>query len=184
MVFETPRPDKELKLTDSLSVPLPQFDEGVKFQQAYVRVWVPKQYRLVGDPDGFVSHIGVGVWDSRAITEAADNPDGWFPKDSSSFDFQVGGTTYLFSSLANHAELNVGYWHIPTMTTIGILAALQIAFIAAVESSSGQETRTMSAPASSMPRIWSIVALASAVTVLVIVWTLIGASPPIATEPT
>lgn len=129
MVFETPRPDKELKLTDRLDVPLPQFDEGVKFQQVYVRVWAPKQYRLVGDPDGFVSHIGVGLWDSRAITEAADNPDGWFPKDSSSFDFQVGGTPYLFSSLANRAELNIGYWHIPTMTTIGSLVALAIGVV-------------------------------------------------------
>ena len=99
MVFETPRPEKELKLAGRLSVPLPRFDEGVKFQQVYVRVWAPKDYRLVGDPDGFISHIGVGLWDSRQITEAADNPDGWFPKDSSSFDFQVGGTTYLFSSL-------------------------------------------------------------------------------------
>ncbi len=99
VVFETPRPEKTLKVTDVLSVPLPLFDEGVKFQAVYVRIWTPKDYRLVGDPEGFVSHIGVGLWDSREITAAADNPDGWFPKDSSSFDFQVGGTPYLFSSL-------------------------------------------------------------------------------------
>ena len=37
--------------------------------------------------------------------------------------------------------------------------ALVMAFIALVASSSGQETRTMSAPASSSARIWSIVAL-------------------------
>ena len=36
----------------------------------------------------------------------------------------------------------------------------------------------MSAPASSQRRIWSIVALASEVGVLVIVWTVTGASPP------
>ena len=42
----------------------------------------------------------------------------------------------------------------------------------------------MSAPASSQRRIWSIVALASSVGVLVMVWTLIGASPPTGTEPT
>ena len=126
VVFETPRTEKELKIAGLMSVPLPRFDEGVKFQQVYVRAWVPKDYRLVGDPDGFTSHIGVGLWDSRAITEAADNPDGWFSKDSSSFDFQVGGTTYLFSSLANPAELRIGYWHIPTMTTIASLVALTI----------------------------------------------------------
>ncbi len=42
----------------------------------------------------------------------------------------------------------------------------------------------MSQPASSMPRIWSMVARASPVTVLVMVWTLIGASPPTGTLPT
>ena len=42
----------------------------------------------------------------------------------------------------------------------------------------------MSTPASSQRRIWSIVAFASSVGVLVMVWTLIGASPPTGTEPT
>jgi hypothetical protein len=125
-VFETPRPEKRLKITDVLNLPLPRFDEGVKFQQVYVRIWVPKDYRLVGDPEGFTSHIGVGLWESRAINQAPDNPDGWFPKDSSSFDFQVGGTTYLFSSLTGRPELSIGYWHIPTMTTIGSLLVLAL----------------------------------------------------------
>src|SRR3954470_2862113 len=68
--------------------------------------------------------------------------------------------------------------------TIGTRAARTISFIAAVESAVGQDTRMMSAPASSQRRIWSIVAAASSVGVLVIVWTLIGASPPTGTEPT
>ena len=55
---------------------------------------------------------------------------------------------------------------------------------AAVLSWSGHETRMMSAPASSQRRIWSIVALASEVGVLVMVCTVIGASPPTGTEPT
>jgi len=53
-----------------------------------------------------------------------------------------------------------------------------------VDSASGQDTRMMSTPASSQRRIWSIVALASEVGVLVIVWTVTGASPPTATLPT
>src|SRR5436305_7488930 len=68
--------------------------------------------------------------------------------------------------------------------TIGTFAARTISFSAAVASAVGQDTRMMSAPASSQRRIWSIVALASSVGVLVMVWTLIGASPPTATEPT
>nr|WP_231565168.1 hypothetical protein [Sphingomonas sp. Ant H11] len=51
-------------------------------------------------------------------------------------------------------------------------------------STSGHDTRMMSTPASSQRRIWSIVALASLVGVLVIVWTVTGASPPTGTLPT
>src|SRR5688500_16862655 len=68
--------------------------------------------------------------------------------------------------------------------TIGTLAARTISFSAAVDSTSGHDTRTMSAPASSQRRIWSIVAFASEVGVLVIVCTVTGASPPTATLPT
>ena len=48
----------------------------------------------------------------------------------------------------------------------------------------GQETRTMSTPATSARRIWAMVAAASSVGVLVMVCTLIGASPPTRTLPT
>ena len=68
--------------------------------------------------------------------------------------------------------------------TIGALLALTMAGSAAVLSSSGHDTRTMSAPASSRARTWPMVASASAVRVLVIDWTLIGASPPTSTLPT
>src|SRR3954469_19754810 len=68
--------------------------------------------------------------------------------------------------------------------TIGTRTARRISFNAAVLSAVGQDTRTISAPASSHRRIWSIVAAASSVGVLVMVWTLTGASPPTGTEPT
>ena len=68
--------------------------------------------------------------------------------------------------------------------TSGTLAALAMVLNARVEPSSGHETRTISAPASSNWRIWSIVAAASAVRVLVMDWTVIGASPPTSTDPT
>ncbi|MNE75057.1 hypothetical protein D3C80_1711810 [compost metagenome] len=68
--------------------------------------------------------------------------------------------------------------------TSGTRASRAMVLKAAVDSSSGQETRTMSAPASSSWRICSSVAAASVVGVLVIDWTLIGAPPPTGTEPT
>ena len=129
MVFETPLNTEELGASGLLRLLLPQFDEGVKVQQVFVRIWVPKDYRLVGDPEGFTSHIGVGLWDSRKLKRAAENPDEWFPEDATSFDFQVGGTTYLFSNLSAPAELAIGYWHIPTMTLIASLSVLVIGFV-------------------------------------------------------
>jgi len=61
---------------------------------------------------------------------------------------------------------------------------MTIALSAAVDSSSGHDTRTMSAPASSRRFTCAIVALASDVSVLVIDWTEIGTSPPTSTAPT
>lgn len=68
--------------------------------------------------------------------------------------------------------------------TSGTLASRAMVLNAAVLSTSGQLTRTMSAPASSSWRICSSVAAASLVRVLVIDCTEIGASPPTSTEPT
>src|SRR5215813_4970125 len=68
--------------------------------------------------------------------------------------------------------------------TIGTFAAFTICGMAAVDSASGQLTRTMSAPAASSACTCAMVAAASAVSVLVIDCTVIGALPPTGTEPT
>src|ERR1044072_4235228 len=68
--------------------------------------------------------------------------------------------------------------------TIGTFTSRTISCSAAVLSGVGQETRTMSTPATSARPIWAMVAAASSVGVLVMVWTVIGASPPTGTLPT
>ncbi len=68
--------------------------------------------------------------------------------------------------------------------TTGTFTSRTISASAAVLSSSGQLTRTMSTPANSARRICAIVAAASLVNVLVMVCTVIGASPPTGTRPT
>ena len=81
VVFETPRPGKGAQ-NHRRSPPAAaavrrgrQVPDRVRAQSGR-----RKDYRLVGDPEGFVSHIGVGLWDSRAITEAPDNPDSLVPQ--------------------------------------------------------------------------------------------------------
>ena len=68
--------------------------------------------------------------------------------------------------------------------TMGTGLSATIAFNAAVEASSGVETRTMSAPASAAAWICATVATTSEVSVFVMVCTVIGASPPTGTFPT
>src|SRR5215216_2695745 len=64
----------------------------------------------------------------------------------------------------------------------GIGDSITIVFSASTSFSRGTATRTRSEPASATWRIWSMVALRFAVSVLVIVWTTTGAPPPIGTS--
>ena len=68
--------------------------------------------------------------------------------------------------------------------TIGTGLSRTISRSARVEASSGVEMRTMSAPAVAARSTCSTVARSSEVIVLVIVCTVIGASPPTGTVPT
>src|SRR5260221_5475331 len=68
--------------------------------------------------------------------------------------------------------------------TIGTSTWRTMSFSASADSWSGQDTRTMSAPARAKACTCSTVALTSLVTVLVIDCTVIGASPPTGTLPT
>src|SRR3990167_6715211 len=68
--------------------------------------------------------------------------------------------------------------------TSGTLTCCLILPKASAASISGTETRTMSAPASSRRRICATVAATSLVSLLVMLCTAIGASPPTGTEPT
>ena len=68
--------------------------------------------------------------------------------------------------------------------TIGTFTAGTMCFSASALSWSGQDTRTMSTPASSARLICAMVPGMSVVSVLVMVCTVIGASPPTGTAPT
>ena len=68
--------------------------------------------------------------------------------------------------------------------TIGTFTSGTMSFSASALSWSGQDTRTMSTPASSARRICATVPATSVVSVLVIVCTVIGAPSPTGTRPT
>ena len=68
--------------------------------------------------------------------------------------------------------------------TIGTGEPRTISRSARPASGVSQVTRTMSAPAAAARSIWASVPATSSVWVLVMVWTEIGAAPPITTPPT
>ena len=130
IVYEAPPPsaDGKLNTTDSLRLRLPQFEKGVKFQQIYVRLWLPEQYRAVGEPTGFTSETR-SVFDAfryQQVTNVGENPESSFPGDTTTFDFRTAGHAYLYSSLSPPPELAVRYWKIAPMTLAGSLAVLAI----------------------------------------------------------
>lgn len=129
IVFETAAPPGgELGWTDALKLRLPQFDAGVKFQQLYVRLWVPERYRAVGEPTGFVSETRhmLSLWGLRPQTRYGEEPAQWFTDEAGTFDFRTAGHDYVYSSLTGPAELAVRYWHLPAMTVAASVVALAI----------------------------------------------------------
>src|SRR6185295_19117203 len=79
----------------------------------------------------------------------------------------------------------IAYFHWKWMSaTTGTVDLAAIAVRASASSQCGTATRTMSTPAATSEAICCRVALMSAVLVVVIDWTRIGASPPIVTSPT
>jgi hypothetical protein len=131
IVFEAPEPPgKSLNTTDQLSILLPRFDRGVKFQQLYVRVWMPEKYRAVGEPPGFTTQTR--LYFDRALRQvniAAEDPDSLFAGDVGTFDFRTAGNPYLYSSLSDPSELVIRYWHSPSMTAVGSLLVAAIGVV-------------------------------------------------------
>ena len=82
------------------------------------------------------------------------------------------------------SALSASVWLKWMSAITGIGDCATIVRSASASRSRGTATRTMSAPASATRRICAIVAVRSAVSVLVIVWTATGAPPPIGTVPT
>jgi hypothetical protein len=129
IVYEAPPPPGDkLAMTDTLPIRLPQFEKGVKFQQLHVRLWLPDQYRAVGEPSGFTSETR-SVFDAfryQQVTYAREDPESWFPGNTTTFDFRTAGHAYLFSSLSPPPELAMRYWKTAPMTLAGSLVVLVI----------------------------------------------------------
>ncbi len=132
IVFEAPAPTgNKLGTTGGLTLALPRFDQGVKFQQLYARVWMPDKYRAVGEPPGFTtaSRLVLDRVGLRQVQTVRDNPEEGLTSDASTFDFRTAGHSYLYSSLSDPSEVAVRYWHDPTMTLVGSIAVLVIGVV-------------------------------------------------------
>jgi hypothetical protein len=121
-------PGGKLSVTSDLRLPMPRFEDGVKFQQLYVRLWLPRQYRAVGEPAGFNNETrrSFDPFGMLLVNTAPEDPDTWFASDAGTFDFRAAGHAYLYSSLTGPASLTTRYWHIATMTFAASVAMLLV----------------------------------------------------------
>jgi hypothetical protein len=127
LVYEAAAPNGDkLATTGDLKLRLPQFEKGVKFQQLFVRLWLPERFRAIGEPDGFTAEtrsalVGLG-YEQRTATR--EDPESWFPGNSTTFEFRTAGHSTLYSTLNAPPALSVRYWQTAPMNLTGSLVVL------------------------------------------------------------
>ena len=118
-----------------LSLILPRIggaaSNAVAVQHTMTKLWVPREYALVGTPKNFVregrQYVGLlrGVMDTDPV-----NPDTWFGSQSGGlFAFTTSGHPYVYSRLGASDTLDVGYWRTSLITWIVSGTLLLIAFV-------------------------------------------------------
>lgn len=108
--------------------------EQVAVQQTRAAVWIPKEYSLVGQPEGFVvesrrrfSELVVGG--SPASIDQG-QLEQWIGLDSAGiFEFPREGRGMLYSSLGDRSEITVTWWYLPFFTAIVSGALVLIALV-------------------------------------------------------
>ena len=107
---------------------------GVAVQQLNTLIWVPEDYRLVGDADGFINETRLLLGDALRI-DTFENED-WFVGDdwidvpSAGFiDFPTEGTRFRFTSLGGSESITVSFLNRPNYSWLFSGALLIIAVL-------------------------------------------------------
>ena len=85
-------------------------NSGVVVQQLQAVIWVPENYNLVGDSEGFTHETKLKLRDALAIRRLNDidnfNPDNWVGVPTAGFiDFPTEGNRFRFSSLGTRNSI-------------------------------------------------------------------------------
>jgi hypothetical protein len=103
-------------------------------QQLRVAAWIPEDYALVGTPKNFTVESRPPVLrfllGQRTAGEGTADLDEWIKSDPGGvFDFPTEGRRHVYSSLGDHASLDVGWWHLPFYTWIVSGALVIVAIV-------------------------------------------------------
>lgn len=122
-----------------LELRLPQIgglgNHGVAVQQLNTRIWVPEDYRLVGDADGFINETKLnfeeaigGQWDSQPYDWL--DVESWIEVPRAGFiDFPTEGNRFRYSSLGGAPSIEVTFANRPNYTWLYSGALLVLAVL-------------------------------------------------------
>jgi len=132
----TPYLSESAFLRGALELPLPVlggYDSQAAVQELRVAVWVPREYALVGEPDGFVIERQPRLFTALTNTAspiATEQLDGWIGDSSSSLDTAKQSLAgYLYSRIGGSHRIRVVWWNRVWMTVIVSIAVAIIAWI-------------------------------------------------------
>lgn len=115
---------------------------NVAVQQLYVKVWVPPEYSLIGNPttrDGgrvqqnfsvqTRTQLGEFFLGRKSVVFGEKDLDQWIGHDTGGiFDFPTEGKWFQYMNLGGTRQIEVSWWHLPFYTFVvsGALAAIAL----------------------------------------------------------
>lgn len=105
---------------------------GVAVQQLYVKIWVPPEYSLIGNPTikegnrvqqnfSVQTRTRLREWFSGrpSPTSGEQNLDAWIGHDTGGiFDFPTEGKWFQYMNLGGTRQIEVSWWHLPFYTFV------------------------------------------------------------------
>ncbi|MBL8852147.1 MAG: hypothetical protein JNG89_20915 [Planctomycetaceae bacterium] len=123
-------------LRGTLELPLPVlggFDAPAAVQELRVAVWVPRDYALVGEPEGFVIERQPRLFSALTNTASVVNSEdlnAWIGDSGSTMEIAKPGLTgYSYAKIGGSHRIRVVWWNRLYMTIIVSIAVAVVAWI-------------------------------------------------------
>ncbi|MFO1094978.1 MAG: hypothetical protein U0992_16975 [Planctomycetaceae bacterium] len=132
----TPNIGESHFLRGSMELPLPVlggYDTQAAVQELRVAVWVPREYALIGEPEGFTAERQPRLFSALTNTTSAVNEselDGWIGASNSGLATAKQGLAgYVYNRIGGSHRIRVVWWNRVWMTIVVSVAVAVIAWI-------------------------------------------------------